>query len=116
MFYRLSEYGGSANGWFLSSDVNHANNSQFPSGTTNHADWWGAWHKETMNMWVANCNNVAGADCEAGILRQSPLLSLVERKTGYYRAQRIPAADLVKLCPSKQWNGTARDVATCKHQ
>jgi hypothetical protein len=99
IFFNVRDYGGALTGLHLSSDVKM--DRVLPGGTTAHADWFGAWHPETMQMWVDNCNNTQ-ADCETGLLSRNPAISLVLRKQGFYpRGYRAPATELVKLCPGK---------------
>ncbi len=115
IFFSPDEYGGSLSDLYLSSDVKH--NQILPGGTTAHADWFGAWHPEAMDMWVQNCNNTQ-ADCEIGLLDRSPALSMVDRKQGFYPSGYLaPASELVKLCPGKVFDATdpLRSVAGCRH-
>ncbi len=99
IFFSVRAYGGSLTDLHLSSDVKM--NRVLPGGTTAHADWFGAWHPEAMQMWIENCNNTR-ADCETGLLDRNPAISLVLRKQGFYPSGYLaPAAELVKLCPGK---------------
>ena len=114
IFFRPDHYGGALTDLHLSSDVKMDRN--LPGGTTAHADWFGAWHPETMKMWVENCNNTVG-DCEIGLLNRTPAISLVPRKRGFYAAgYRAPAEELIKLCPGKELDSTnpLRSVAMCR--
>ena len=43
----------SVEGWHLSSDDNGSFNG--PPGGTLHADWWGGWNDETMELWIEGC-------------------------------------------------------------
>ena len=40
-------------GWRLSSDDTTGFNG--PPGGTLHADWWGGWNDETMDLWIEGC-------------------------------------------------------------
>ena len=114
IFFRPDAYGGSLTDLHLSSDVK--TDRILPGGTTAHADWFGAWHPETMDMWVRNCNNTQ-ADCETGLLGRNPAVSLVLRKQGFYPAgYRAPASELIKLCPGKRLDPAdpLRSVAMCR--
>ena len=87
-----------------------------PGGTTAHADWFGAWHPEAMDLWVRNCNNTQ-TDCETGLLSRNPEISMIPRKRGFYPpGYRAPAAELAKLCPGKtiDSNDPLRSVAMCR--
>lgn len=114
IFFRPDSYGGSLTNLHLSSDVKM--DKILPGGTTLHADWFGAWHPEAMDMWVENCNNTR-ADCETGLLDRTPPVSMVLRKRGFYaKSYRAPARELIKLCPGKTFNQAdpLRSVAMCK--
>ena len=114
IFFRPSEYGGSLTNLHLSSDVKM--DKILPGGTTAHADWFGAWHPEAMDMWVENCNNTQ-ADCETGLLNRNPAISLVPRKRNFYDwGYKAPAEELVKLCPGKEYNpeDPLRSVSMCR--
>ena len=114
IFFNPDEFGGSLTNLHLSSDVKLDN--ILPGGTTAHADWFGAWHPETMAMWVENCNNMQ-ADCETGLLNRNPAISLVPRKRDFYDyGYKAPATELVKLCPGKEFNSDdpLRSVAMCR--
>ena len=113
IFYSPDDYGGSLTGLHLSSDVTA--DGILPGGTTAHADWFGAWHPEALEMWTENCNNTQ-ADCEVGILDRSPMISMVERKQDFYPpGYRAPAAQLAQLCPGKVFDPSdpLRSVANC---
>lgn len=113
IFFSPDEYGGSLTGLHLSSDVKP--DQILPGGTTAHADWFGAWHPETMQMWVDNCNNTQ-ADCEIGLLDRDPAISLVPRQEGFYPGGYLAQAqELVKLCPGKTLDAAnqLRSVASC---
>jgi len=102
IFFSVREYGGALTDLYLSSDFKM--DGTLPGGTTAHADWFGAWHPQTMDMWVDNCNNVR-TDCETGVLSRNPDVSLKLRKRGFYPpGYRAPAEELVKLCPGKTHN------------
>jgi len=114
IFFRADHYGGSLTDLHLSSDVKM--DKILPGGTTAHADWFGAWHPDAMNMWVENCNNTQ-ADCETGLLDRDPAISLVPRKRyGYANGYLAPAEELIKLCPGKSLNAEdpLRSVAMCR--
>ncbi len=115
IFFDPDDYGGSLRNLHLSSDVKH--DQILPGGTTAHADWFGAWHPEAMQMWVDNCNNTQ-ADCEIGLLNRNPALSMVDRKKGFYpNGYRAKAEDLIQLCPGKTLDpdDRLRSVASCHH-
>lgn len=116
IFYSPDDYGGALTDVVLSSDVKH-NGAILPGGTTAHADWFGAWHPEAMDMWIQNCNNTR-ADCEIGLLDRTPAISMVDRKQNFYPPGYLaPARELAALCPDKAFDPTdpLRSVASCKH-
>ncbi len=53
----------SVDGWHLSSDRTGGFNA--PPGGTLHADWWGAWNDETMDLWISGCMQ-ASRNCSYG--------------------------------------------------
>ncbi len=53
----------SIEGWHLSSDRTGGFNG--PPGGTLHADWWGAWNDETMDLWIEGCMQ-ASRNCSYG--------------------------------------------------
>ena len=115
IFFSPDDYGGSLTDLHLSSDVKPS--GILPGGTTAHADWFGAWHPEAMDMWVENCNNTQ-ADCETGLLDRSPAVSLVLRDRGFYPpGHTVSAEDLIQLCPGKSFDESEplRSVANCRH-
>ena len=114
IFFDPAEYGGSLTNLHLSSDVKM--DRILPGGTTSHADWFGAWHPQAMDMWVDNCNNMQN-DCETGVLNRNPAISLVPRKRDIYEyGYKAPATELVKLCPGKEYDPAdpLRSVANCR--
>lgn len=114
IFFRPDNYGGALTDLHLSSDVKM--DKILPGGTTAHADWFGAWHREALDLWTENCNN-SQADCETGLLQRDPPISLVPRKRNFYPAgYSAPAEELVKLCPGKTHNAEdpLRSVAMCR--
>ncbi|MGB5757523.1 MAG: DUF1996 domain-containing protein, partial [Acidimicrobiales bacterium] len=60
LYYPGSE---SVDGWQLSSDDLGGFNG--PPGGTLHADWWGGWNDETMNLWINGCMKAA-RNCSYG--------------------------------------------------
>lgn len=115
IFYSPASYGGALDDVYLSSDV-RPDGTILPAGTTLHADWFGAWHGEAMDMWVENCNNTQ-ADCEVGILDRDPMTSLVRRQENTYpRGYLARAEDLIQLCPGKQLDSARplESVANCR--
>jgi hypothetical protein len=53
----------SVDGWRLSSDDDRGFNG--PPGGTLHADWWGGWNDEAMNLWIDGCMR-ASRNCSYG--------------------------------------------------
>ena len=53
----------SVDGWHLSSDETDGFNG--PPGGTLHADWWGGWNDETMDLWINGCMR-ASRNCSFG--------------------------------------------------
>ena len=116
IFFRPGDYGGSLTDLHLSSDVK-PDGTILPGGTTAHADWFGAWHPEAMDMWVENCNNNQ-VDCETGLLSRDPAISLVKRfEDNYPRGYLAPAEELIQLCPGKALDQSdpLGSVANCRH-
>jgi hypothetical protein len=53
----------SVDGWHISSDDTEGFNG--PPGGTLHADWWGGWNDETMDLWINGCMR-ASRNCSYG--------------------------------------------------
>lgn len=53
----------SVDGWHLSSD-RHGGRSMAP-GSSLHADWWGGWNDEAMELWIGGCMQAA-RNCSYG--------------------------------------------------
>jgi hypothetical protein len=64
--------------WYLSSD-RMAGMPQMPSGSTFHADWYGAWDEPTLRTWTANCIDRL-LSCSAGELGDG---TIMRRPAGY---------------------------------
>jgi len=115
--YRVA-IGENTAGWYLSSDVNPQTLAKDKvSGASTHADWFGAWHRNTMQMWIDNCvkfrtNEPSG--CGFGYLtnggpdgnnpRPGPALKYRKQYTG---PEKVPAQTLFKdLCKTtRQYTG-----------
>jgi hypothetical protein len=72
----------SVDGWHLSSDVTGGFNA--PPGGTLHADWWGGWNDETMDLWIEGCMQAA-RNCsygQTGTARQLAGLNQTESYEG----------------------------------
>lgn len=72
----------SVNGWHLSSDKLDAPGAT-PGGSL-HADWWGAWNDETIELWTFNCLR-ARRNCtygQTGTSRQLASLTKLEEYEG----------------------------------
>jgi hypothetical protein len=54
---------GSVDGWHLSSDLTSGFNSG--PGATLHADWWGGWNDDAINLWTSGCMQAA-RNCSFG--------------------------------------------------
>jgi hypothetical protein len=69
-------------GWHLSSDRTGGFNA--PPGGTLHADWWGGWNDDAMNLWINGCMR-AQRNCsfgQTGTSRQLAGLNPLERYEG----------------------------------
>jgi hypothetical protein len=53
----------SVDGWHLSSDLTSGFNSG--PGATLHADWWGGWNDDAINLWTSGCMQAA-RNCSFG--------------------------------------------------
>ncbi len=72
----------SVDGWYLSSDNLDASDA-VPGGSL-HADWWGAWNDEAIELWTFNCLR-ASRNCsygQTGTSRQLASLSKLEEYEG----------------------------------
>lgn len=73
MEYRIFflDHGSDTNTWYLASDVSSTDKKTInPNGRgySNHADWFGGWHKDINKLWIDNCNNKVLSDCDNGVL------------------------------------------------
>ncbi len=111
IYYKV-ERGEDTSQWFLSSDVNPANFTVNPRGSTYHGDWWGGWNKQINKMWVDNCNNVY-ADCVTGLLKPDGSVALKIRQQ-YTGSIKIPGAELYKqICSVQRTITKPADIAYC---
>ncbi|MDH3294796.1 MAG: DUF1996 domain-containing protein [Acidimicrobiia bacterium] len=72
----------SVDGWYLSSDDLDAPDG-VPGGSL-HADWWGGWNDETINLWTDGCLK-ASRNCsfgQTGTPRQLASLNKLEKYEG----------------------------------
>lgn len=124
--YRV-DVGESTGDWYLASDVDRETFTRSVAGGTSvHADWWGAWHAETNQMWIDNCVNFRAdtrSGCGFGYLSDGgpdgqnpydgPALRLRPQYTGPHK---IPAATIFdQLCrphTDRPFNNT-EDAAWC---
>lgn len=115
--YRVN-IGENTAGWYLSSDVNPQTLvKDKQSGASTHADWWGGWHRNTMQMWIDNCVKFRTSEpsgCGFGYLTNGgpdgnnplpgPALKYRKQYTG---PEKVSAQTLFKdLCKStRQYTG-----------
>lgn len=77
----------SVNGWHLSSD-NLGAPDGVPGGSL-HADWWGGWNDEAMDLWTNNCLRAA-RNCSHGQTGTARELASLNRQEKYEGPQFIP--------------------------
>ena len=77
----------SVNGWYLSSDDLDAPGAT-PGGSL-HADWWGAWNDEAIELWTFNCLR-ASRNCTYGQTGTSRQLASLTRLEEYEGPVYIP--------------------------
>ena len=77
----------SVDGWRLSSDETSGFNG--PPGGTLHADWWGAWNDEAMNLWINGCMR-ASRNCSFGQTGTSIQLAGVSDRDVYEGENFLP--------------------------
>lgn len=80
----------SVNGWQLSSDNLDAPGAT-PGGSL-HADWWGAWNDETIELWTFNCLR-ARRNCTYGQTGTSRQLASLTKLEEYEGPNYIPVPD-----------------------
>ncbi len=116
IFFWAGDYGGALTDLHLSSDV-LPDGTILPGGTTAHADWFGAWHPETLERWTEECNNTQ-VDCEIGLVQRNPDVSLIPREEGFYPdGYLVPPDHLLQLCPGRELDpaNPLVSVANCHH-
>ncbi|MEM9651318.1 MAG: DUF1996 domain-containing protein [Actinomycetota bacterium] len=74
-------------GWRLSSDDTAGFNS--PPGGTLHADWWGAWNDDAMDLWIDGCMRAA-RNCSFGQTGTSIQLAGVSDRDVYEGNNFLP--------------------------
>jgi len=77
----------SVDGWHLSSDETGGFNG--PPGGTLHADWWGAWNDETMDLWIEGCMQ-ASRNCSYGQTGSSRQLAGLNQTESYEGENFLP--------------------------
>lgn len=119
IFWSAESHAGSSNSWFLSSDVNIADESKLRSGNgiTIHGDWWGGWNQDINKAWIDNCVNVLTADCDEGLLADARLTSnpkALKRRLEYTGQTTISGQALLKdLCFTGKVFSTPYSTALC---
>ena len=73
--------------WYFSSD-RMAGMTPQTSGTTFHADWFGAWDDDVLKTWVANCIDKK-LNCSDGVLGDGTKLTYSDKMSKDY-ARRVP--------------------------
>ncbi len=73
--------------WYLSSDRTGGFNSG--PGATLHADWWGGWNNETMDLWTNGCIR-ASRNCSNGQTGTSRQLARLNRLNRFEGPKYIP--------------------------
>jgi hypothetical protein len=77
----------SVDGWRLSSDDVDGYNG--PPGGTLHADWWGGWNDEAMDLWINGCMR-ASRNCSFGQTGTSRQLASLNRIDAYRGENVLP--------------------------
>ncbi len=77
----------SVDGWRLSSDETGGFNG--PPGGTLHADWWGAWNDDTMDLWIEGCMQ-ASRNCSYGQTGTSRQLAGLNPTESYEGENLLP--------------------------
>ena len=120
------EPGETTEGWYLASDINPETlDLKGGAGASVHADWWGAWHPEVMNMWIENCVNFDnglkrgcghGYLSDAGPDKDNPLPGPALKFRPQYTGPIKVAASLIykELCDSQRDLSQAEQAAHCK--
>jgi hypothetical protein len=80
----------SVDGWHLSSDRSGGFNTG--PGATLHADWWGGWNDEAMDLWVDGCMKRA-RNCSFGQTGTSRQLGRLNNWQAYLGPNFLPLPD-----------------------
>ena len=120
------EPGENTSDWYLSSDVGPQTRTiDNTPGSTAHADWWGAWHRDTLDTWIDNCANLTIPDqssgCGFGYLSDggpnaaSPFDGLaLKYREQYGGPNKVPASTIYsQLCPEGPTAPNATFAAYC---
>lgn len=101
--------------WYLSSDINPADGSiKTDRGITLHADWYGGWHRDTIERLTDDCMRRSNAWCDRQHMGDGGLVTVPARE-GNYNDRRFSPQELVKLCPLRDgYDGQRQHVAYCK--
>jgi hypothetical protein len=77
----------SVQGWHLASDRHNGANAT--PGSTLHADWWGGWNNEAMNLWTNGCIKAA-RNCSYGQTGTSRQLAPLNGRQQYEGPNFLP--------------------------
>ena len=78
---------GNTSGWYLSSDRSGGFNTG--PGATLHADWFGGWNDDAMNLWINGCIR-ASRNCSYGQTGTNRMLAKLNNHQDYKGNNFLP--------------------------
>lgn len=101
--------------WYLASDINpHDGSIKSQPGITVHSDWFGGWHRDTLERLTDDCMRPNDTWCDRQHMGNGDIVAKPVRE-GDYDDRRFSPEELVKLCPLRNgYDGKRQNVAYCK--
>lgn len=111
IFFDVNDFTTSTTEAFLSSDVNHETGEIAEGGTTSHADWFGGWHRDTIDTLIENCIHPDRVNCDEQNLGDPAGNRFAYPVTS---GARFSPEQVLESCPTRStYDGTAHSVAYC---
>ena len=101
--------------WYLSSDVDHdTGNFRAARGISAHADWFGGWHRDTLNQLTNDCMRPANMWCHPSHMGNGDIVKYLGYERTYSAKRSYTPEELLTTCPIRStYDGNRKNVAYC---